>query len=103
MNKIRDGDLYKMLNAFGKTFEIRYGYYEDFEKSTGEPIPIYPDFIKAPEYTDDGKLFVTAMQDSCQFARLKTNGFGFCVDCVYYDSGDDFIGTCLCEHNKKNE
>lgn len=100
MNQIRDGDLYKIIEAFGKTFEVRYGYYEEFEKGTGDPIPIYPDFIKAPEYTDDGKPFVTAMQDGCSFAKMKTNGFGFCNDCEYYDGSDEFIGICLRDTNE---
>ena len=103
MNQIRDGDLYRVIHAFGRTFEIRYGYYEDFEKSTGEPIPIYPNFAEEPAYTEDGRPFVTAMQDQCPFARRKTKGFGFCNDCVYFDSGTDLIGTCLCEHRRKIE
>lgn len=103
MNKIRDGDLYKTINAFGKTFEIRYGYYEAYEKEAGDPIPIYPDFLESPEYTDDGRPLATAMQDICKFAKLKEYGFGFCNDCEFYRGGEDFIGICLCEQNRKNE
>jgi hypothetical protein len=32
MDRIKDGDLYKTIRIFGKDFEIRYGYYEEFEK-----------------------------------------------------------------------
>lgn len=103
MNKARDGDLYKVIKAFGKTFEVRYGYYEDFEKRNGEPIPIYPDFTKSPEYSESGSPFVTAMQDSCDFAKLKTNSFGFCNDCRHYKPGEDFIGICVCREKRKNE
>ncbi len=103
MNKIRDGDLYKRIEAFGKTFDIRYGYYEDYERQAGEPIPIYPDFISFPEYTEDGRPFVTAMQDSCNHGKLKDYSFGFCNDCDFYESADDFIGVCICKQNRKKE
>ncbi|MBE6537541.1 MAG: hypothetical protein E7673_06280 [Ruminococcaceae bacterium] len=103
MDKIRDGGLYKIIEILGKTFEVRYGYYEAYEREAGEPIPIYPDFLKAPEYTVDGRPFVTAMQDSCAHAKLKDYSFGFCNDCEFYEHGDDFIGVCTCKQNRKNE
>lgn len=103
MNKVRDGDLYKEVTAFGKTFELRYGYYEDFEKDNGDPIPIYPNFLKEPMYTEDGYPFVTAMQDACEVALVDPDGFGLCSGCRYFDEGDEFIGICLCEQNRKIE
>ena len=47
MREIRDGDLYKTVTVHGKTFELRYGYYEEYERESlfSEPIPIYPDFL----------------------------------------------------------
>ena len=56
MGKIREGELYKRLELFGRAFELYYGYYEDYERERGEPVPIYPDFQKSPEYTPDTTL-----------------------------------------------
>ena len=100
MNKIRDGDLYKIISLFGKKFEIRYGYYEEYERGRGEPIPIYPDFTRSPEYTDEGYPFVTQMQELCEHGESKLSD-AYCVDCKYYRHGDEMIGICGCEKNKK--
>ena len=99
MNKIRDGDLYRTVTVFGRSFDLYYGYYEEYERSRGEPIPIYPDFKQNPEYTDDGYPFVTQMQDLCEQGESKFLE-GCCVDCKYYRHGDDLIGICSCEENK---
>ena len=100
MNKARDGDIYKIVALDGKTFEIRYGYYEEYEKRRGEPIPIYPDFKEKPEYTDDGCPFVTQMQDLCEHGSSRFKD-GFCIDCKYFEQGDDLIGVCRCPKNRK--
>lgn len=102
MNKIRDGDLFKIVTAFDKRFELYYGYYEEHERQHGLPVPIYPDFSLNPEYTAEGHPFVTQMQEQC---RHGTSRFaeGYCVDCPHYSHGDDLIGICLCEKNKKSE
>ena len=64
----REGDLFRIIRTCGKTFEIRYGYYEERDRHTqfAEPVPIYPDFTELPQYTDDGTPFVTAMQNPCE-------------------------------------
>jgi hypothetical protein len=100
MNQIRDGDLYKTINVFGKRFDLRYGYYEEFERARGEPIPIYPDFRENPVYTEDGHPFVTQMQDLCRHGESKFRD-GCCADCKYYKNGEDLVGICLCEKNRK--
>jgi len=100
MNKIRDGDLFKTVTVFGKSFELRYGYYAEYEKKHGLPVPIYPDFKEKPEYTEDGNPFVTQMQEQCPHGSSKFSE-GYCVDCPHYCHGDDLIGICLCEKNKK--
>ena len=100
MNKIRDGDLYKIITVFGKSFELRYGYYEESERMRGLPIPIYPDFKANPEYTDDGHPFVTQMQEQCPHGSSSFSE-GYCIDCPHYCHGDDLIGICLCVENKK--
>ena len=67
----REGELYKVVTVFGKTFELWYGYYEDYEREnpTVEPMPIYPNFRKEPLYTDEGEPFVTMMQDACPYYK----------------------------------
>ena len=66
--KQKEGDLYKVIKAFGKTFEIYYGYYEESDRYSkySEPIEIYTDFIKNPLYTNEGVPFVTAIQNTCE-------------------------------------
>ncbi len=100
MNRVRDGDLYKKITVKNKTFELRYGYYEDFERHTGEPIPIYPDFKLHPVYTDEGYPFVTQMQELCIHGESKFKD-GYCVDCRHFTQGDELIGICSCEKNRK--
>ncbi len=41
----REGDLFKIIELHGATFEIRYGYYEDIDRKY-DPVVIYPDFVK---------------------------------------------------------
>lgn len=52
---IREGDIFEVLSVDGGTFEIRYGYYEDFEQDGSEPIPIYPDLAKTAIFGASGK------------------------------------------------
>ena len=99
-HKKKEGTLYKTLRIKEATFEIRYGYYEDFERARGEPVPIYPDFKEKPQYTSDGRPFVTAMQDPCRYFDGSDKSLG-CFGCSYYSSADDLIGLCNMEHNRK--
>lgn len=98
-NTIREGELYKVLTAFGREFEIRYGYYEDFERDSNEPIAIYPDFLKHPQYTADGYPFVTQMQDVCSACRLRSDE-DCCGNCTYFVIGKEMIGICRNEVNR---
>ncbi|MBR6676774.1 MAG: hypothetical protein IKL24_05535 [Clostridia bacterium] len=97
----KEGDLYKTINLCGKSFEIRYGFYEERDRHSqyAEPIEIYPDFIKAPQYTDDGKPFVTAIQPPCKSFDGKKNVNSVCEDCRYYKHGEELIGICTCPDN----
>ena len=58
---VKEGDLYKIITVFGKTFELRYGYYAENERQSkfNEVTPIYPDFRKDPLHTMEGYPFVT--------------------------------------------
>ena len=102
MSNIRDGDVYRTIKIENTSFEIRYGYYEDFEREHGEPVPIYPDFISRPIYTDDGTPFATAMQDACDHFEGGDSEFG-CYGCKYFEECEDFIGLCHLEANRRKE
>ena len=93
----KEGELYKELTAFGVTFPIYYGYYEDFERESSPPIPIYPDFAAAPVYTAEGHPFVTEMQDMCDKGVLRHASLGdrCCGNCRAYLCGQELLGICL--------
>ena len=99
----QEGELYKVLHIYGRTFRILYGYYEEKERENPliEPMPIYPDFWKYPQYTPEGAPFVTKMQDPCGHYIAKRPGFCECAECAYYSHGEDLIGVCVCPANRK--
>ena len=102
--KIREGDIHKVITVQDQTFEIRYGYYEDYEREKWDPIPIYPDFIKDPMYDKDGYPFVTSMQYACKYYVSKQkNGDSWCADCIYFPDEKQEIAVCRCSNNKLNE
>jgi hypothetical protein len=97
----REGELYKVIKLHGAAFEIRYGYYEEIDR-TGEPTEIYPDFIENPTYTVDGSPFVTLMQDACpHHYSCRTATEPDCGSCQYLERGEDLIGICRCPHNQR--
>ena len=100
MDKIKEGDLYAVLNIHGHTVELRYGYYEERERAMGEPIPIYPDFKKHPLYTCEGYPLVTQMQDLCQHGTSSYED-GCCFDCQHFRQSQDLIGICTNSKNKQ--
>lgn len=101
----KEGDLFKIISLCGKTFEIRYGFYEECDRHTkyAEPIEIYPDFLKEPQFTDNGLPFVTAVQLPCEYFRGKKNENSTCEECSYYRHGEELIGICSCPMNKKED
>ena len=90
--------------TFGKSFELRYGYYDDIDRKTN-PVVIYPDFQENPVYTDGGEPFVTMMQDACESYGGSTERTvdTTCAECKYFKRGEEYFGICLCESNRKNE
>ena len=92
----KEGELFKTIELCGRIFEIRYGFYEEQDRHSryAEPIEIYPDFIKAPQYTDDGKPFITAIQTPCKSFEGKKNENSTCEECSYYRHGDELLGIC---------
>ena len=97
-----EGELYKVITTFGKTFELRYGYYGECDRRY-EPNVIYPDFLSNPVYTDNGEPFVTMVQDACKSysGKVKRTSDTTCYECKYFHSGEDWIGICTCLKNKK--
>ena len=85
-----------MITAHGKTFEIRYGYYEETDRHAkyNDPIEIYPNFIKTPVYTDDGVPFATATQDACEHFSGERNEDSMCSECPYYRKCEELLGIC---------
>ena len=103
----KEGDLYKVVETFGKTFELRYGFYEERDRQSPlcEPAIIYPDFIRAPLFTEAGEPFVTMMQDACVHYRgsTKRTQDSTCAECKHFKQGEEWFGVCTCDKRKKPE
>ena len=97
----REGEVFKVIELHGVTFEIRYGYYEEIDRRY-EPMEIYPDFIKNPVFTNDGCPFVTLMQEPCKYFKGAGKELDRdCSNCKYMERGDELIAVCRCPKNKK--
>ena len=98
----REGDTYKTVSVFGKSFTLYYGYYEDFERYSphNEPMPIYPDFVKDPVYTEDGTPIVTEMQDICLYYQGRDDEDS-CAACSHFRRIEELFGICNCRHNRR--
>lgn len=98
----KEGDLYKEVKIFDKTFRLTYGYYENFERKNpfNDPIPIYPDFIQEPQYTAEGIPITTAMQNVCEFYNGKNDEDSSCSDCGFFQKCEDLFGLCRCPRNR---
>ena len=103
----KEGDLYRVVVTFGKTFELRYGFYEerDRESPLCEPAIIYPDFIRDPMFTENGEPFVTMMQDACGHYKgnTKRTQDSTCAECIYFKQGEEWFGICACGKRRKPE
>lgn len=100
-----EGELYKEVQLHGRAFTLYYGYYEECDRQNPlcEPIVIYPDFLKEPVYTDDGKPFVTMIQDACDKyeGNAKRTSDTACADCRYFERGEEWFGVC--QHPRNQE
>lgn len=93
----REGELYKTVELHGKRFTLYYGYYEECDRKNPlcAPIPIYPDFLKTPIFTDGGEPFVTAMQDACDdYKGGRRSTDTTCADCEYFKREEEWFGIC---------
>ncbi len=100
----KEGDLFKIIQSHGKSFEIRYGFYEDCDRHShyAEPMEIYPDFIREPQHTDEGIPFITAIQNPCKNFSGKMDENSTCEECLFYESCEELLGICTCPENKKD-
>lgn len=101
-NGCREGDLYKILQVNGRPFPLYYGYYDECDRKNylAEPMPIYPDFLRNPCYTEEGAPFVTKMQDACEHYLGAISGCEECAECSWYRQGEELLGICACPANR---
>ena len=96
----KDGELYRTVTTFGRTFELRYGYYDerDRESPLCAPAVIYPDFTERPLYTARGEPFVTMLQDACAHYVGESTPMPdtTCAECGYFERGEEWFGICRC-------
>ena len=99
----REGDLYRVVNIHGRNFALYYGYYAECDRINplAAPMPIYPDFIEDPQYTDEGFAFVTMMQDACSHFDGSKDPDSDCSGCGYFCRCEELFGICTCRANKK--
>ena len=102
MSNVNEGELYKTVELHGHSIELRYGYYEDYERDRGEPIPIYPDLKETPIYTGEGFQIVTQMQDLCQNGKCRFED-GCCGECEFFQAHEEMFGICSNPNNKKQK
>lgn len=99
----KEGDLYATVSVGGHTFDIRYGYYEESDRTLCEPVVVYPDLKNKPVFSPEGYRLVTAVQGPCEHYAV-TDGHEpeeCCSDCMYYPNAKEEIGVCRCKHNKR--
>ena len=101
----KEGDLYKVVVTFGKTFELRYGFYEERDRQSPlcAPAVIYPDFIREPQFTEEGEPFVTMMQDACAYytGNEKRTQDSTCAECKHFKRGEEWFGVCAYGKRKR--
>ena len=103
MVKPKEGDLFARACVFGRTVEIYYGSYEDFERNSiyNDPVPIYPDLKLCPVFTDGGERIVTEMQLACEKYSGRPDE-DRCGRCSNFRRGELLFGLCTaCENNEK--
>lgn len=101
--KHREGELYKIIEAHGTTFEIYYGYYDDADRQNPrvEPMEMYPNFVSDPVYTASGVPFATALQPPCEHFSGDPDEDNTCYQCLHYKKCEELIGLCLCKARLK--
>ena len=81
-----------------------FKYYDEY---SGTEILDLPRFEENPEYTREGRPFVTAVQEWCPYGESDDPDYpapGICGDCCwcYLEQPTGAIGVCMCEKLKIN-
>ena len=93
---------YKIYQAGGRKFPVYIEYDEQLEQNYLD----YPNFEENPEYTREGRPFVTAEQERCLHCKPQIVGeplSGDCGGCGWFyreQTPYDPIGVCMCEARK---
>lgn len=99
-----EGEIYEVIEIAGYKFDILCGYRTKQDKKAGVVLPIYPNFIKSPKYTNEGYPLVTCMQNSCRHYEVIPDSDieNKCIDCKYFNSElRNVIGICKAKKRMK--
>jgi hypothetical protein len=80
----------------------RFDLYKYYDNSLGEELINYPNFKENPEYTNDDRPFVMAIQECCPLGEpidLNNSDLYDCSGCKWFflESPTDAIGVCMCD------
>lgn len=76
-----------------------------YDKNSGRYMEVYPDFMKDPVYTPEGRPIMLTLEDACAFGKQKAANQPLvdCGSCRFYrQAPNTLIGVCGCEKNRKN-
>ncbi len=98
----QEGAVYETFNIGGHSIIVYYGFYDESDREMGGLVPIVPDFLSNPLYTEDGYPLATQTQDSCLHYKVRSQeeGDGWCADCIHYSDENSLIGICKCRKRK---
>lgn len=101
--KSMNGKLFCVFRCFGRAFPVYYQYSDE----DGLAIPGYPNFRKNPQYTGDGRPFVLATLEGCEYGASQTPDKKFndgCGGCRYFrqelDGVYSLFGICMNERRQ---
>jgi hypothetical protein len=99
----REGELYKTIVVGGHSFDLQYGYYEEFERTLCSPVVVFPDLIANPLHSPEGFRLVTQIQEPCRSFQLAAGREEqWCGDCAHFFGEHPEIGECRCNHRNAN-
>jgi hypothetical protein len=93
----------KHLHKIYRVGEWSFPVYLEYDEQLGESFLAYPDFEECPEYTGEGRPFVTPVQESCPYAKAKApeeETPSDCSGCGWFyreHTPYDPIGICMCD------
>ena len=99
-NHPKEGDLYAIAQVGGRKFSLYYGYYEEKDRKSGAPVPLYPDLKKMPIYAENGCPLVTQMQVSCAHYRGPKSEDS-CGHCPFFEKAELLFGKCTAPSKRK--